>query len=89
MASWVTFKNGHKPGCVEVKYIPGQTNDEIRSRIVIAAEVETGDEVDQVETLPYPANPRLVRVSDCPSFCHQPTICAGWSSCPRDRACSD
>lgn len=43
-----------------------------------------------VQTLPYPAEPRLgYKSGDCPSFCMRPHECAGRSSCPRSIACSE
>lgn len=39
--------------------------------------------------LPYPAEPVLGARSDMPSFCVRPNECAGQSSCPRRRACSE
>jgi len=46
--------------------------------------------VAKIEILPYPAEPRLDDPThSMPSFCWQPTSCAGKTSCPRDFPCVD
>lgn len=53
------------------------------------AESETGKKATEAKELPYPAEPRVGSQSNCPSFCWQPTLCAGRRSCPRSYACSE
>jgi len=43
----------------------------------------------RARVIPYPADPRIVVDSDCPSFCHSPRKCVGRTSCPMRRACSE
>lgn len=84
MAFWVDFE-GRAPGCVEAPSL-----EEARD---LAKEL-TGHEVTRIDQLPYPANPRLNKVSygeygPCPSFCFTPTQCRGRGSCPKSYACSE
>ena len=77
---WVTFANAPS-GCVEDETIE-------------KAREQAGDygRVMTVMVLPYPANPRLSpegKRSKCPSFCYQPSKCAGQSSCRARYACSE
>lgn len=46
--------------------------------------------VDTCKILPYPADPMLnPGDSNCPAFCWTPQECAGRTSCPKRRACSE
>jgi hypothetical protein len=74
---WITFDN-HAPGCVDA-------TDSVEA----AAFGDAIGLVNTIKILPYPAEPRLVRRSACPSFCLHPKECAGLTSCPRRHACSD
>lgn len=48
------------------------------------------EQIASVQTLPYPSEPRLNYTDgSCPSFCIQPDKCAGYSSCPKNYACSE
>lgn len=83
---WVTFTD-HHPGCIELP-----EPDKLRAQHV--AEFVTGSKVALVAPLPYPACPRMFRISHpkygpCPSFCYTPTKCAGRSSCPKQISCVD
>lgn len=75
---WVVFESG-KRGTIEVKA------DEDRDMIAI----NIGGKVKSIETLPYPAQPVLRRVSGCPEFCHSPSTCQGRTACPKSYACSE
>lgn len=79
MSHWVIFENG-KRGCVD--RVEGED-------IVTTAEKLVDSKVVSHQGLPYPASPRLNKVSKCPSFCITPGTCAGKNSCPRRYACSD
>lgn len=51
-----------------------------------------GREVVKVESLPYPALPRLTRHQDpkygiCPPFCFKPEQCKGNTACPQSYSC--
>jgi hypothetical protein len=73
---WVRFAD-HAPGCVEAV-----TKDEAGERAAKFGKVE------KIQSLPYPANPRLDVRSDCPSFCYSPESCAGRRACPKHYSCS-
>lgn len=93
MAWWVTFETG-EPGCVEVKFDPPRWGKDCIPEVSRVAAEATGRAVKDVQSLPYPANPRLVKAEHpeygaCPSFCFQPRICAGHTSCPRSYACDN
>lgn len=78
---WVTFKNAPS-GCVE-----DETIEAAREQATKAFGTVT-----TIHVLPYPANPRLTpeeKRSKCPSFCYQPTKCAGHNSCRARYACSE
>lgn len=47
------------------------------------------DDIQSVQVLPYPAEPRSGKTSSCPSFCYSPRYCAGHTSCPHQRSCSE
>ena len=85
---WIRFKN-QKPGCVEA-----ENEQEARK---LASEI-TGSEVENIDRIPYPADPRLNtyeylfgdgKKSVCPSFCYTPMQCLGRGSCPKSYACSE
>lgn len=82
-AFWVTFDNG-QTGCV-------QAHDEKEAGEV--GQRERGHVVAKVQSLPYPATPRINpegRGGDnTPSFCYRPKECAGRTSCPHRRSCVD
>jgi hypothetical protein len=75
---WVSFTNGPGSCCIEAE-------SEEDARVVGA---ERGV-VDAVYFLPYPANPRFGKQSDCPTFCDTPEQCKGLTSCPKRKACDD
>lgn len=93
MSYWVTFVDGTE-GCVEFQFdAPEPTADRLE-RVKRLTEQELGRTVSKVDTLPHPANPRLIKVvhekyGACPSFCFQPRQCVGRSSCPRPYACDN
>jgi hypothetical protein len=72
---WVTFAN-RASGTVEAK--------DMNEALVRAARL--GD-ATKVETLPYPANPRLDVRTDCPSLCYSPNQCKGNTACPKNPSC--
>ena len=77
-AYWVRFSDGHKPGCVEA-------DSEAQAGITAAA----FGAVKDTRCLPHPAEPRLNRESDCPSFCYKPEQCVGRTACPQSYACTE
>jgi hypothetical protein len=80
---WIKFKTA-KAGCVEAA-------DEAEAKRI--ATEAMGEEPVSIESLPYPADPRINRYShpkygECPSFCFAPERCKGNTSCPdRRRSC--
>lgn len=83
-AWWLTF-DSHEPGCVEAP--TAEEASAIADKLI-------GYVATSVKSLPYPASPRInIYKSEggdnCPSFCFQPQTCAGRSSCPKLRSCSN
>ncbi len=74
---WVTFTD-RSPGCIEAA---GRA-EALEKGMAFGNAIEA-------KILPYPANPRLGETSCCPSFCFQPSGCAGRSCCPRNISCVD
>jgi hypothetical protein len=53
-----------------------------------------GKKVVKVDSLPYPARPRLTRHQDpkygiCPAFCFKPEECKGNTACPQSYSCTE
>ena len=50
-----------------------------------------GQRVIEINALPYPAEPKLIKdqVFKMPAFCMQPEKCKGKSSCQREWVCND
>lgn len=62
--------------------------EKIASQLAICSTCEN-IKVISVKTLPYPANPYLMKIEH-PAFCFEPNKCKGHTSCPnRYRACSE
>lgn len=85
-AYWVKFSD-RRPGCVEA---------DDKNAAMIAARIETKAHPISAESLPYPAEPRIVHklYTDpsghkyrIPSFCLHPEKCKGSSCCPRNYSC--
>lgn len=81
---WLTTEKGHH-GCVEAL-------NETEARAITAK--AWGAEPDTCQKLPYPANPRINEYAGnpygvCPSFCYNPGLCKGRSSCPQSPSCVD
>lgn len=86
MAYWVKFAGNGAGACVEVE--PGQGETEAR----VLAERLACKEVVAIARLPYPADPRLNRVSmgsygPSPSFCYRPEECARSGRCTAGISC--
>lgn len=81
-AYWVVYMNGRE-GCVEAE------SDLMAKSLAEDPSVSLNGPTLTVQILPYPAEPILHRASSIPSFCFQPSLCAGRSSCPRGRACTE
>ncbi len=79
---WVAFESGSS-GCV--------TAESKEDAIKLASEI-TGRQAVSADVLPYPAEPRINKVSVgnygvCPSFCYDPRNCKGNASCRQRRSC--
>lgn len=77
---WLTYSNGYQC-CVEA--------DSPEAAKLIAAGTVGDKECVRVETLPYPAHPRVGPRSEWPTFCSRPNQCVGRGSCPHDPACTE
>lgn len=69
---------------------------EEQARLMIADLTSQGKPlVRSIESLPYPATPRLIDSAElakppvCPPFCSTPGECKGHTSCPHAYACSE
>jgi hypothetical protein len=83
-AYWLTFE-GDKPGCVDAE-------SDYDAKLI--GEHVTGKKVTKVESLPYPATPRIHSYihpvyGQTPSFCTSPTECKGRTSCPQRYSCTE
>lgn len=80
---WCRFPT-HAAGCI-------CTDNETKARLI--AKAKTGEEPVSIQTLPYPANPRIFwsdrKGQRVPSFCFDPDNCAGKSACPKEFVCDD
>lgn len=100
MAYWVKFSDGTKPACVHVgagvyekakRLYPHSDEWSQRNQVLeneAASYAGLFAPVESIQSLPYGAWPSLDghRPGD---FCFTPERCAGWSSCPRNYACSE
>lgn len=81
---WLTFI-GRAAGCVQAE---SEYDAKLIGKHVGKAEVAT------CRILPYPAMPRLSSYihpvyGETPSFCYSPEKCAGKTSCPSNRSCTE
>ena len=79
---WITFSD-RQPACAAMV-----------SREEAQKMGEEVGEVIRIETLPYPASPRLDKNDgwgdgQVPSFCYKPEKCKGRTSCPQCPSCVD
>lgn len=81
---WLTF-DGRRPACMEAA-----TEEEAKR---VGAEL-AGCAVVAIKVLPYPAEPRLRPFvhptrGQMPSFCFEPSKCAGRTACPGRYSCTE
>lgn len=88
---WITFTDGSQGYC------EGSSDYDAKT----IAEKLTGKTVGggqykdfTMKSLPYPAAPIIWQLNHpvngkCPAFCFRPKECAGKSSCPQNRACTE
>jgi len=81
---WLTFEDGKK-SCVDA-------DSEYDAEVIGKHLANCG--VKAVRILPYPASPRLHAYihpvyGKTPSFCCSPEKCAGKTSCPSNRSCTE
>lgn len=81
---WITFEDGSDGSC--------DGTSELDARLT--AERIKEKKVRSAEKLPYPAEPIIwqhahLKYGPCPAFCYSPKTCAGNTSCPKTRACSE
>ena len=73
---WVEFEDGQK-GTIEADGIEDAHN---------TARAVNPDSPREVFSLPYPAEPTLMKI-DTPTFCWKPNECKGRTSCPGKPSC--
>ena len=86
-AFWVTMETGSS-ACA---YVDSEADARALAEHA-AGTANGGPKVRSVQTLPYPARPRLDGVEgwgdkQCPSFCYDPKGCAGRTACPKSYSC--
>jgi hypothetical protein len=84
MTYWVKMKDGSE-GCIGYDSGLPTGLDEKGRKAWIGERL--GQEVREVQCLPYPACPLLLGTGPC--FCYSPKECAGKSACPRNYSCCD
>ena len=90
-AFWLTFTDGSQVCCEgESAYSAKMIAEHLTGKTVIGNRYAD----DGAQTLPYPAHPLIWQFEHpvsgkCPPFCYTPKECAGRSSCPKNRACSE
>lgn len=92
MTYWVTLKEPVKyRGAMRQSFsVDGESEETVRATVCELVLNKSGGSIESVQPLPYPAEPRLgYKSGDCPSFCLQPKVCAGRTSCPRKISCSE
>jgi hypothetical protein len=81
---WIEYEDGYKGSCMgQGEYDATRIAQKLR-----------GVSVTSIKRLPYPANPEIwwfdhPGIGKCPPFCYKPEQCAGHTSCPQSRACSE
>lgn len=88
---WLTFTDGTKGCC--------QGQSEYDAKVIaekITGKTVAGGKFNDIEAkvLPYPAEPIIWQFDHpvsgkCPPFCFEPNKCAGKTSCPRARSCTE
>lgn len=88
---WLTFTDGSKGCC--------QGSNEFDAKMIaekLTGKTVAGGKYKDIEAkpLPYPANPIIWQLDHpchgkTPAFCYKPNQCAGRTSCPQNRSCTD
>lgn len=88
---WLTFTDGSKGYCEGSNEFDAKTIAE-----KLTAKTVAGGKYKDIEAkpLPYPAKPIIWQLDHpvhgkCPDFCYAPTQCAGHTSCPQNRSCTE
>lgn len=88
---WITFTDGSQGYCEG----SGEYDAKVIAEHFTKKTVGGGPwENFTMKPLPYPANPVIWQFEHpisgkCPAFCYRPKECAGKSSCPQNRACTE
>lgn len=74
---WINFAN--KPaGCIDAESF----EDAAKNAAIFG-------HITGIRRLPYPAEPRIFKQTDCPPFCYTPEKCACRSSCQNNPCCTN
>ena len=89
---WIKFEDGSAGYCEGVSaYDAVRIAERLSGKTAVVGDDKWNPKVGR---LPYPADPviwQFVHPIDgkCPAFCFRPEECAGHTSCPQRRACSE
>ena len=89
---WLTFTDGSHGYCEGVNaYDAVQIAEKLTGKTAVVGDNKYEPDVPK---LPYPANPVIWQLDHpvngkCPAFCYRPNDCAGRTSCPQNRACTE
>lgn len=90
---WIKFTDGSSGYCEgHNEYDAVQIAQKLTGKTV----ADTGDNKWKpvLKSLPYPATPVIWQLDHpvsgkCPTFCFRPQQCAGYTSCPQNRSCTE
>lgn len=89
---WIEFADGSKGSCQGLSpYDAVSIAEKLTGKTVVVGDNKWKPEI---KTLPYPATPIIWQLDHpvsgkCPAFCFRPTQCAGHTSCPQNRSCTE
>lgn len=89
---WIKFTDGTSGYCEgQTAYDAVQIAEKLTGK---TAEVGGNKWKPELKRLPYPATPVIWQLDHpvhgkCPAFCFNPNKCAGNTSCPQNRSCTE
>jgi hypothetical protein len=89
---WITFTDGSAGYCEgQNAYDAVQIAQKLTGKTALAGDNQWKPELKR---LPYPATPVIWQFEHplngkCPAFCFRPGQCAGHTSCPQNRSCTE
>lgn len=89
---WIKVTDGSSGYCQgQNAYDAVQIAEKLTGKIAVVGDNKWKPEL---KSLPYPATPVIWQLDHpvngkCPSFCFRPNECAGHTSCPQRRSCTE